>query len=81
MMDSLYACKCKRFRNNRHTVTFGIPVFRDARRVGFRELQTKLSLSSSTVALETLTIRGRTRCVFLHYDSSKQCTRHLNKFI
>jgi hypothetical protein len=25
-MDSLYAFKCKRFRNTRHTVTFGIPL-------------------------------------------------------
>jgi hypothetical protein len=25
-MDSLYAFKCKRFHNIRHTVTFGIPL-------------------------------------------------------
>jgi hypothetical protein len=29
-MDSLYAFKCKCFRNTRHIVTFGIPVSRDA---------------------------------------------------
>jgi hypothetical protein len=28
-----------------------------------------------------LTIQGKTRCVFLHYGSSKHCTRPLNKFI
>jgi hypothetical protein len=26
-MDNLYAFKCKRFRNTRHTVTFGIPLY------------------------------------------------------
>jgi hypothetical protein len=41
-MDSLYAFKCKRFRNTRHTVTFGIPVSRDARRVDFRGLRTNV---------------------------------------
>jgi hypothetical protein len=29
----------------------------------------------------TITIPGRTRCVLLHYDSSKHCTYPLNKFM
>jgi hypothetical protein len=52
-MDSLYAFKRKCFRNTGHTVATGIPVSRDARRVDFRELRTKLSLSCSIVASET----------------------------
>jgi hypothetical protein len=48
-MDSLYAFKCKHFRNTRHTVTIGIglPVSQDARRVDFRRLRSKLTLSCS----------------------------------
>jgi hypothetical protein len=53
-MDILYAFKCKRFRNIRHIVTFGIQVSQDAIRVDFRVLRTKLSLSCSTAASETL---------------------------
>jgi hypothetical protein len=45
--------KCKRFRNTRHTITFGIPVSQDACSVDFRGLPTKLSLSCPTVASET----------------------------
>jgi hypothetical protein len=55
-MDSLYAFKWKRFRNTRQTVTFGILISREACRVDFRGLRTKLSLSCSTVTSKT---RGR----------------------
>jgi hypothetical protein len=44
-MDSLYACKCQSFRHTGHSVTFGIPVSQDSRRVDFRRLRTKLTLS------------------------------------
>jgi hypothetical protein len=56
MVDSLHAFKCKRFRKTLHTVTFGIPVSRDARHVELSELRTKLYLSCFTVAAE---IHGR----------------------
>jgi hypothetical protein len=41
-MDSLYAFKRKHFHNTSHTVTFAIPGSRDASRVDFRWLRTKL---------------------------------------
>jgi hypothetical protein len=70
-IDSLYAFKRKGFHNIRHTVTFGIP------------LQSCFwnTLHYQWKSHWTVTIPGKTRCVLLHYDSSKHCTCPLNKFI
>jgi hypothetical protein len=70
-MDSLYAFWCKRFRNTRHTVTYGIP------------LQSSFlnTLHYQWKSHWTVTIPGRTRRASLHYDSSKNCKSPLNKCI
>jgi hypothetical protein len=70
-MDSLYAFKCKHFRNTSHTVTFGIPLWSS-----FWNTLRYQCKSHWAVA-----IPGKTRCVLLRYDSSKHCTCPLNKFI
>jgi hypothetical protein len=69
--DGLYAFKCKRFRNTRQTVTIGIA------------LQSSFwnTLYYQWKSHWTVIIPGKTRCVLLHYDSSKHCTCPLNKFI
>jgi hypothetical protein len=64
-LDSLYAFKCKRFRNTRHTI---VKLFSH-----ILHYQWKLYW--------TVAIPGRTRCVLLHYDSSKHRTCPLNKCI
>jgi hypothetical protein len=66
--------KCKRFRNTRRTVTFGIQFSRDTRSVDFRRLRMKLSLSYSTVASET---PGRPGDLVWHTEhpvSTNSCT-------
>jgi hypothetical protein len=52
MMDSLYAFKCKCFRNTRHTVTFGIPVSRGTCHVDFRGLRTNICHFTSGTHIE-----------------------------
>jgi hypothetical protein len=91
-MDSMYAFMCKRFHNTRHTVTFGVPVSQDARRIDFRGLRTELSLSWSickSCHLERSRWRysvlqyhvHQTCDVLLRYDSSKHCVCPLYKCV
>jgi hypothetical protein len=63
-MDSLYTFKCKMFRNNSHTVIFGIPLYSS-----FWNALHYQWKSHWTVAIPV-----KTRCVLLHCDSSKHGT-------
>jgi hypothetical protein len=56
IMDSLYVFKCKRFRNTRPTVTFGLPLWR-----AFWN-----TLHYQWKPHWTVTIPGKTRCVFCY---------------
>jgi hypothetical protein len=68
---SVYAFKCKRFRNTRHTVTFVIPLCSSFLNTLHYQWRSRW----------TVTIQGENRCALLHYDSPKHCTCPLNKFM
>jgi hypothetical protein len=70
MMDNLYTFKFKCFRNTRHKVTFGIPLWSSFWNTPHYQWK-----SHSTV-----TIPDKTLSVLLHYDCSKHCTRPMNTF-
>jgi hypothetical protein len=69
-VDSLYTFKCKRFRNSGHAATFGIPFWSFFWKIFHYQYKSRW----------TVTIPGKTHRIFLHYNSSKHCTRLLNTF-